>query len=385
MIPDPDLLNPPNQETPRQLLAWRPPNGVLSLYVSIEPGDRSNGWRTAVRNGLSKVTGDGGDGAADHEARLALRETVARLERALEEERKGEHRGLIGFVEVARSEGEERWYTTQIPPRRTEVLRGPVAQIHPLLALLDDGAPLGIAAVSSERVRLLDWRIGRVEQLHSWELEYFGEDWRERKAQRPRDPARGEAVSASGRDQYDQRMEDTRERFAEQTGELARGEARKRGWRETLVFGDERYTRKFAEGFGAGLTHADEADLIAEPTAQLERRVEGMLPQLNRARETSLIDRIKEAAYAEGRSSLGVQETLQALQEGRVEHLVYDPGRDYSGVPVELAGPARADGPGLSERLVELALSTGAAVTPVEGSSAEALAEQGGVVALLRY
>jgi Bacterial archaeo-eukaryotic release factor family 10/eRF1 domain 3 len=386
MIPDPDLLNPPSQEAPAELLEWRPKHGVISLYISIDPGDRSNGWRTAVRNGLSEAAG-GENGAADHETRLALRETAARLEHVLEEERKGEHRGLLGFVEVSRHEGEERWYATQIPPRRTEVLLGPVPRLRPLLALLDDGAPIGVAVVSSERVRLFDWRLGQAEQLHDWELEYFGEDWRERKAQRPRDPAHGEAVSASGRDQYEQRMEDTRERFADQTGGLARAEARKHGWRRTLVFGDERYASKFAAGFGDGpdLAHVEESDLIGEPAARIERRVEELLPGLNRARETSLIDRIKEAAYAEGRSSLGVQETLQALEEGRVEHLVYDARRDYSEIEHELGREPGSDGLPLIERMVELALSTGAEITPVEGESAEGLAEQGGVAALLRY
>jgi hypothetical protein len=35
--------------------------------------------------------------------------------------------------------------------------------------------------------------------------------------------------------------------------------------------------------------------------------------------------------------------------------------------------------------MVELALGSGAAITPVEGDSAAAIAEQDGVVALLRY
>ena len=74
------------------------------------------------------------------------------------------------------------------------------------------------------------------------------------------------------------------------------------------------------------LRHLEQTDLISEPTAQIERRVEQMLPELNRERERLMIERIKEAAYAEGRSSLGVHETLQALEEGRVEHLVYDAG-----------------------------------------------------------
>lgn len=389
MIPRPESLSAPGTKTAAELLGWRPQHGVLSLYVHLHPGDRGEGWHTEVRNGLAAALSNGnGRECADRESRRALEATAERLERdLLEQLPRGGPRGLIGFVEIAPAEGKERWYAAQLPPRRTEVLHGPVAQIHPLLELLDDGAPLGVAVVSSERVRLLDWRLGRAEQLHDWELEYFGEDWRERKAQRPRDPARGTAVSAAGRDQYDQRLEANRERFAEQTGGLARAEAKKRGWRETLIFGDERYVRQFARGFGlaSGLRHADDADLISDPIPQIKRRVEEMLPQLNRDRERSLIEHIKEAAYAEGRSSLGLQATLQALQEGRVEHLVYDAGRDYSEAVLGPTGGPGSNGLPLIERMIEYALSTNAAITPVEGESAELLEEQDGVVSLLRY
>lgn len=370
MIPDQDSLTPPDARTTAELLGWRPPHGVLSVYIAIDPGDRGQGWRTTARNLLADVIESAQGG--DHELLKALRATGDRLELDLGEERKDMHRGLIGFIEVAAKQGEERWYGVQIPPHRIEVRHGPGPQVHQLLELLDDGAPLGVAVVSSERVRLLDWRLGRIEQLHDWELEYFGGDWKERKSQRPRDPARGKGVSASGSDQFDQRLEANRERFAEQTGRLAHGEAGKRDWGRALVFGDQRYAGRFTEAFGpvSQLVHL-RGDLVSEPTDVIERRIAELLPELNRSRETELIDRIKDAAYAEGRSSLGVQETLQALTEGRVEHLVYDAGR--------------SDPDGELERMVELALETSAAITPVEGDSAEALGEQGGVAALLRY
>lgn len=388
MILNPGSLGARGEETVRQLLAWRPKRGVLSVYVRLAPGDRSPNWPTEVRNGLSGTLSAGRE-RKDHEARQALQATVERLERDLHdgEQSPAEGAGLIGFVEVARKPAEERWYAVQIPPRRTEVLYAAVAAVHQLLEILDDGAPMGIAVVSSERVRLLDWRLGRTKQLHDWELEYFGVDWRERKSQRPRDPAQGEAVSAAGRDQYNQRLEATRERFVHQTGELARAKAWKGGWRETLAFGDERYVSQFARGFGAsfGLRHAGGADLISEPIAQIERRVAEMLPGLNRDRERSLIERIKEAAYPEGRSSLGIQETLQALQEGRVEQLVYDAGREYSDATLASMGESGQDGLSLIERMIEYAFSNGAAITPVENESAELLDDQDGVASLLRY
>jgi hypothetical protein len=384
MIPDPGTLKPPGPVTLTELLGWRPPQGVLSLYIVIDPGDRSQGWRTAVRNGLSEVVRSAE--GSDHELRKAVRATADRVERDLEEDWDDEPRGLIGFVEVAAEQGEERWYGIQIPPHRIEVRHTAGAQVHQLLELLDDGAPLGLAAVSAEKVRLFDWRLGRVEQLHDWELAYFAGDWKERKAQRPRDPAHGEAVSASGRDQYDQRLEANRERFAGQTGRLAHQESRKRNWRHAVVFGDQRYVSKFSEGFedGVALLHI-EGNLTSEPTDRIERRIEEILPELNRSREMGLIERIKEAAYAEGRSSLGAEETFQALSEGRVQHLVYDAERDYAAAELDPAAASSLDGEPLIERMVELAVSTGAEITPVEGASAQMLAQEGGVVALLRY
>ncbi len=384
MIPDPDTLAAPDSRSPAELLDWRPKHGVLSLYIRIDPGDRSEAWRTAVRNGLSEAVRS--DGADSHDFREALDATASRLQRELlDGNRKGEHRGLIGFVEIAAGEGEERWYATQIPPRRIEVRRGTVASVHQLIELLDDGAPLGVAAISSERVRLLDWRLGRVEQLHDWELEYFAGDWKERKAPRPRDPTHAEGISSSGRDQYDQRLEATRERFAVQAGELARGESRKRGWRQAVAFGDERYARRFSEGFGneTPLVQVD-ADLVTASSARIEQLIEETVSRLNRAREAALIERIKEAAYAEGRSSLGIQETLQALGEGRVEHVVYDADREYGDLGFQFGTESSENLP-LVERIAELALSTGAQITPVEGDSAEALGAQEGVAALLRY
>jgi hypothetical protein len=386
MIPKAASLRAPDERTPPALLAWRPVHGVLSLYAQIDPGDRSAAWRTELRNGLSDLAARA-KRIEDHDRSAALTGAAERLHKELEQDPGPDQpRGLIGFVEADRDAGEERWFGVRVPPPRTEVLHAPTATIHGLLEVLDDGAPMGIAVVASDRVRLLDWRLGAAEQLHDWELEYFGEEWRERRAPRPRDPARGEAVTSAGRDQHDQRVEANRERFAEQTGGLAREELGKRGWQRLLAFGDERYMRKFSEGLrDERLRRIDGSDLINEPAAEIERRVEALLPDLNRERERALIDRVKEATYAEGRSALGVQETFQALQEGRVEHLVYDAGRDYSDAWPGWEDPAASDGLALIERMVELALSTSAAITPVEGESAEELGEQDGVAALLRY
>jgi hypothetical protein len=380
-----DRVSVPGEEAAAELLSWRPPLGVVSLYVDADPGDRGHRWRTEIKNGLDAAAQRGMEGA-ERERRLAIEATVERIEAGfLAEARNGHPRGAIGFVETAREPGEERWYATQLAPRRTEVTYGPLVRVAPLVALVAEGAPLGIAAVSSERVRLFDWRFGQARRIHAWEIELFSGDWRERKARRSRSAA-GPAVSAAGRDQHDQRLEANRARFAHQTGKLAGAEASRRGWRELLTFGDERYAHRFAEGYArrTELRHVDSSDLISEPTHRIEERVELLLPGLNRERDLALIEAIKDAAFKGARSALGVQETLQALAEGRVEHLVLDPDRDYEAIVDEEPAPGSIELP-LVERMIELAVSSGAVITVASPGSARALDPQGGVAALLRY
>jgi hypothetical protein len=385
---EPDQLRTPTEAIASELLSWRPEHGVISLYIDADPADRRERWRTEVKNGL-RVAVDRVGSDADRETRLAVRDTAERLEQGLlDEPLAAEARGVIGFVEVQREEGEARWYGLDLSPRTTRVVHGPVAQLHLLLAMLDEAAPRGVAVISAERIRLVDWRLGRVEELHDWELEIFANDWRERKAEKPPDPARGQAISAAGKDQYGERLEHNRKRFAKQAGELAAAEIRRREWHELLVFGDPRYAREFEGAFEANHEprHVDDADLISEPIVKLQVRLAELVPSLKRERERRLIERIKDEALAGARGAVGLQETLQALSEGRVEHLVYDAERDYP--EPSLDDPivkSTADGLPTLERMVELALSTSAAVTPVEGESAELLAEHEGVVALLRY
>ncbi|HEX2435041.1 MAG TPA: hypothetical protein VHI76_00140, partial [Solirubrobacterales bacterium] len=128
-----------------------------------------------------------------------------------------------------------------------------------------------------------------------------------------------------------------------------------------------------------------------EPRSRIAERVDALIPELNRERELKLVETAKEAAYSgKERGSLGPQETLEALVEGRVDHLLFDAERDYTGRGIEegLAyegPPLGVDGLPVTELMIERALETDAGVTPLEGEAATALDEHDGVVGLLRY
>jgi hypothetical protein len=84
---------------------------------------------------------------------------------------------------------------------------------------------------------------------------------------------------------------------------------------------------------------------------------------------------------------------LVALNDARVEHLIYHPEVRYDGTRGAdelLRPPSRAvgvvvDESRLTERIVERCLRTSARITPLEATAAATLADAGGIAALLRW
>jgi hypothetical protein len=377
-------VRPPSQEALSQLLRWEPPHGVVSVYVDLQPADRGEGWRIELRNGLAAAV----ERARERDGRETRRELEATARRILDrfpsEAAHPEGRTQIGFVEVASKPGREEWYAVQIPAAPVQVVHDARPVVRPLVAILDDAAPRGVAAVSAERVRLLRWALGTIEELEDWGLEIFSLDWRERKAQRSGDPARVQGAKASGRDQFGQRLEANRDHFLRQAGRLATQRVRALDCDELLVLGDADHVREFADGAGEGVEvrPVDGHNVISARPHEIAGRLEELLDELNRSRELELVRRVKDEAHGGTRGAVGRQETLEALEQGRVAHLVFDAALEDDGEP---GGGDDDGGLRLGERLIELALATGARVTPVEGEAAEALAEAEGVAGLLRY
>lgn len=357
-----------------ELLDWRPNLGMLTVCVAIDPADRGEGWLTALRNELKAAVGTADDG---HDRGRALRAAAERVLDRFEEEELPSGRCQIGFCEVTDERGaRDIWTAAQMDGFRTSASYGDRPRLLPLLKLLDEGAAVGAVAVTSERVHLYEWKVGALELIQDWEAEMFMLDWRERKSQRPADPARTHGVKASGRDQFDQRLEHNRARFLEETGRLTAEEARNRGWRRLIAFGDPEHFRELAESVekGTEVELAEEANVISEDRGRVLERVNQAVANGNRRRALELIERAIEGARTPGgRGALGLTDVQRCLNEGRVEHLIFDADTEDR----ELAD--------LEDEVVERALRTSANVTPVEDVAAERVREHGGVAAVLRY
>jgi Bacterial archaeo-eukaryotic release factor family 5 len=356
-----------------ELLDWRPEYGVLSVCVEVDPADRGEGWLIDLRNKLDAAV-EAGDDA--HERGRALRAAGQRVLDRFEEEELPSGRGQIGFLEAAEKRGRDVWMSAQMADLRTSASYGERPRLTALLQLLDEGAAIGVVAVSAERIHLYEWKLGELELVHDWEAEMYMRDWRERKAQKPGDLAHTQGAASSGRDQFNQRLEHNRARFLEETGRLSADEARSREWRRVIVFGDAEQAREFDQGAkkGTELELAEQADVINEERGRLIERVNAAVRAGNRRRELALIERAVEgAATPGGHGAVGVIDVQRSLNEGRVEHLLFD---------ADTANPELTD---LEDEIIERALRTSAVITPVEGAAAEALREHGGVAALLRY
>jgi hypothetical protein len=381
----------PTYEDARKLVEWRPPLGVVSVYLGFDPADRGGAWRTRLRNALSQVL-EATDGE-DHERRVALKATVERLQARFANHDRDLPRGEVGFVEVSASGGAEHWWSPHKAPEADVcACVAERAIVSPLIYLSEHGCPRGAALLSAERVRLFEWAPGHLEEIDSLELSVYSDDWRERKAQSASDPARGQGVSASGRDRFDDRLADSRERFLVECGRVAGRHAEERHWQQVDVYGAADLARAFRQGASSiaapPVEVAGDADLISvEDDGELEARIEEGARRLAIERDRALIEHALEEARGGTRGTAGQQETLAALDEGRVSHLIVDAAHTAAACsgPVIAAERAPRNGAVQLEPLTGRALTTSAKISVAVDGAADLLADVDGVAALLRY
>src|SRR6266511_4302956 len=335
----------------RQLTEGQPPGGVLSVYLEIDHADRGQGWRIPVRDRLRELS----ERTPPREARRAFEAAARRvLERFPENAPQPQGGGHAGFVEVA-ERPTEIWRSMQVAPRRVEVVHSTRPYVRPLVEMFDDGPWVGVVLASAERAL----------------------------------PGQYEGASASGRDQFGQRLEANRRRFLREVGEKVGAEAASREWRHLIAFGSDEHTREVQAGLGASgqRLHTVAHDLISAKDREIAERVKATVQELNRAREMELVQELEEAIGSAKGAALGPQEVLEALAQGRVRHLIFDADRDYAGRPLDahITGDGADGDTPVAERMVELAVATGADITPVEDGPASKLAPHDGAAALLRY
>jgi len=372
------------------LLRHDDPQGVVSIFVDVALDGRAAG--IDIRNRLAELERrvDGEPSTA-----AALADTLARVapELSAAVDSGGHGRGRALFVPL--SGGEPTRLTTQLRlPNRVVLDERPF--IHPLLECVERGRPAGVVLISSERADLLEWRQGELLMLTQRVLE------RDEPRGRPGPvvaTAAGHQQSTPLREQQQRRAHDRGRRFVDEVASTVQDIADRKKWDRLLVSGGGAVTRLLLRSLPRPLRD----NVIREPrhlidlgSMAVQRAVGERLEHHQAELDRRLVERVRSAALAGSDAVLGLSEVAAALNEARVEHLLYDPAVRHVGamtasgrlvIPPErdpLGEPLLRE-PRLTERLVERCLATGARITPVEGAAATRLADTGGVAARLRW
>jgi hypothetical protein len=374
---------------------------VLSVYVDAR--DASTPGNTALREvevELGRVRrlveASWTSGRAD--ARAALDDAEQRV--------RGNHlsaraRNLALFVAVGRGETIAVEPLGAVPTRATF---GPHADIRPLLRALDEARPAGVALVSAEGVRVLEWTPGKLTDVWAEELPELEEKELVGPAHAHLRGAPGAApgyLVAQQRDLYESRIRSELERLLVRAAKHIARLAHERGWRELAVAGDSGLTASFARG----LPNDAQAEiaLVARleqwrSTGELAQRVAPTIAAVRMGRAASKAEAALGAAEGAGRVARGLRETLRALGEGRVDTLLMAAERRIEGrssasgrlaapseVPLGVTDAQEADDPMLADAIVARALETGAAIVLLPPAADDGVLGDDDVAALLRY
>lgn len=395
-------MNTIDDTTIRDLLGLEDERGVLSFYSGHVPAQAADRQPTApieLRNQLKELRARLED--ADRDLVRAVEKRLSELDGELEDlvDPRAPGRGRALFVGV--ESGERREVAIQLPFRE-RVIHDASAYVRPLVAALDEGRPALIAVVSRSGLRVLRWEMGGAEELAEHPFEPDPEVF-------DTDPDSGPSTSnpqrpmyaRSDRDGYEERLDEHRHRFLKQRLDEVVQLAGTDGI-DRLVLSAPPKLREEVQGLirtGNGLrTLVSDRSWESDSPHEIATAAWSLLRSVHADRERELVEEATERALAGGTGALGLRSVCAALNDGRVSHLLYDNEMMLEGyVSSEQTLHPRVEGlaaaaevtfdrdPLFVERLVERAIGTSAAVTPLGSEAASGLADHDGLAALLRW
>jgi hypothetical protein len=226
--------------------------------------------------------------------------------------------------------------------------------------------------------------------LRKFDVEPVVYDRAEKKGPVASNRARGQK-SVTQRERWERHVEaDHHRRLTAVTEALARL-ARERGWALGVVAGDPRGAHMLVDALAtAGVpTELVDRDLIAAAPAHAVAELTPVLAAAAERRDVALVQSALGAAAAGGRGAAGLASVLGAFDSSRVERLLLDGERPPVGAVgadgrlTVLDGDVSPD-PQFADRLALRAHDTGAPTTVVAGAAGAALADAGGIAAILR-
>jgi hypothetical protein len=342
---------------------------VLSVYLDADQRDPAerNKWRTRLEHEVARM-------ARELDGNEAEREDFERAWTLLEGTLDGyksflPDRGWVGFATPDRL-----WYAENVPvPMPDGVYWEEGIRVAPYVRGLKQARPVVVVVVDSRRARVFRYRSGEVAELHDVRADTFMGDIND--VGMSKRPASHTGVRGETSTDTAQRvLDNVFERMLKYVLEVVSGVMDPHSF---LVIGgtNESSARLYEELPKNLLPRAVQSTplYLEVGKAELKEIVEQAASQLTQRTQEELLDQVVELAGAGGRACVGREETLEALEEMRVDTLLLS--RRLIRAEAELA-----------DRCVGQALAQDAAVEELGEQGGERLDQAGGGIgARLRY
>ncbi len=389
--------------TLRSLATMTDRMGVLSLYATADPHDESAqpAWRARARTELKRLRERARQsGSRDYYTAVSSRLHAIDddVETLLDSRTTGLGRALFAPV----NNGQVEWFTLQVP-LIDHVAVAPTAQLRPLVSAWSAAGPAGAVAVSVDEVRIVDVRLGVATDVATIAHPDDLADRRELTGKGHATVSTTHHSSASHHDLFEQRAEDRLLRYLHTLGSEIAAHAKNYGWECIAITGEAKYAHAVSAGLPGNLA----ASVVTVPRTvtghnphKLATTVVPAIEQARAERQLRLSERVRDAAFNTNSETgaCGLAPTLAALQQGRVAHLLLAADLTWAGrrapdgtlttetdVPQGVDPAHLAPEQRLDERMIELAIREGAAVSILDATAAAPLSAHDRVGALLRW
>jgi Bacterial archaeo-eukaryotic release factor family 10 len=374
----------------RRLATAEPRRLVISVHARTDPRDPANtggtpAWLIELRNGL-RIVSERLESGDDRESRLAFRTLRKRIEQGLTDLTPADRARSVAWVLDV--DGYSERFSLQLPLRRDRVVADTKPFVSPLVDIADRGAPIGVILVGGDLIRIVQIDQAEPTEPENSSFELTLGDWRPFGGTAGGSPARG-VLGTSHEEHYRARVEAQRDRLFTTAATETAMRLEALGWERIVLVAEGQVASRFREVLPPKVRERviAEADLnlVGAELTVIADTLEPLVEEAWQRRSRALAELAQDRARSGGAAALGPQETLGALAEGRVDHLLLDPDHDFSSaagmIPPSIGGPADM----LGERAVEAAIGTEAQVTAVATDASAPLSDAGGMAALLRY
>lgn len=302
-----------------QALIDRPANGNNILSAFLDMSVNSENKRTFdIFLNKQKARHSELDSDRPGHHREALGEAFARLERWVTANFEQANKGLAIYVEL---DGD--WIDGyQIPlPLENRLVTGERPVVGPLVEIVESYHHHGVVLVDREHLRLLSFYLDQA--LHEQEVQ--AEPY-----PTPHDVKRG---GFSAKDFQDRKEEETRHFFKEFATAVEDFDRRHRP-DDLILLGTHENVQKFSdflsESIRKKVVHTDRMEPDASPT-EIREKLAPVFRNRLQEEETRAVNLLHERVREKHLAVAGFDETLEQLQEGKVETLVVGRGLERKG------------------------------------------------------